>query len=164
MEAGITATRYDADLADRVIEVLTERDRGALDVVAGIVAASLRAPIGLVTVVTEDRQEFIGRSGLRPELRSTPLSHSICQHIARSGQPLVLNDTRDHAFLADSLAVHELGVVAYCGVPFVDQEGRRLGAVCAIDVEGRSWDDEDVAALRQLSVVAAGVLASALGL
>ena len=46
---------------------------------------------------------------------------------------MVLPDARLHPALRDNLAVPELGVVAYAGMPLTDLEGRVLGSLCAID-------------------------------
>ena len=64
---------------------------------AGLAARLLRAPIALVTLVDDERQTVKSSFGL-PEpwasARQTPLSHSLCQHLLVTGQPLVIGDAR----------------------------------------------------------------------
>ena len=115
----------------------------------------LGAPVALVSLVDADRQFFKSALGL-PEpwatKRETPLSHSFCQHVVATGAPLRVEDAREHPLVCDNLAVPELGVVAYLGMPLATADGQVLGSLCAIDTEPRSWTAEDAAALRDLAL------------
>src|SRR5687767_12153776 len=59
----------------------------------------LNAPVALVSLVDAHRQFFKSSLGL-PEpwasRRETPLSHSFCQHVVTSREPLVIEDARVH--------------------------------------------------------------------
>src|SRR4029078_3149204 len=79
--------------------------------------------------------------------RSTPLTHSFCQHVVTSAEPLIVPDAREHPLLRDNRAVHDLGVVAYAGMPLTDETGNVLGSLCAIDIRPRPWTDEKLPAL-----------------
>lgn len=113
-------------------------------------------PVSLISIVQEDedRQYFAGACGL-PEpwasRRQTPLSHSFCQHVKSSGQPLIVEDARSHPLLQHNLAISDLGVIAYLGVPITEPGGKPIGALCVIDGEPRIWTDEDVAKLKDLA-------------
>ena len=105
---------------------------------ARLVAGRLRVPVALVSLVEADRQVFPGLVGLAEPWatrRQTPLSHSFCQHVAATDQPLILADARSDDRTCTSLAIGELGVVAYAGMPLTDSDGHVLGALCAIDTE-----------------------------
>src|SRR5205823_4438880 len=65
--------------------------------------------------------------------------------------PLVLDDARNYPGFRDNLAVTEIGVVAYAGVPLVTSEGFALGSLCAIDTRPHEWTDDDVTILEDLS-------------
>ncbi len=103
----------------------------------------------LVTVIDEanDRQVFRGAIGL-PEpwatLRATPLSHSFCRIVAASNAPLIVSDARRDDRVATNLAITELGVVAYLGVPIRNRDGHAVGAICMIDSNPRTWERSDV--------------------
>ena len=86
--------------------------------------------------------------------RATPLSHSFCQHVVISGQPLIVTDARHHPLVCDNLAIRDLGVIAYAGVPLLDPTGAVLGSLCAIDTAPRQWDDAALAILRDLAALA----------
>ncbi|WP_397469266.1 GAF domain-containing protein [Pseudonocardia charpentierae] len=45
----------------------------------------------------------------------------------------MVTDAREHPLLRDNRAVHDLGVVAYVGMPLTDENGTVLGSLCAID-------------------------------
>jgi GAF domain-containing protein len=117
---------------------------------AGWIRRALDVPVALVSLVQADQQVFPGMSGL-PEpwatKRSTPLSHSFCRHVVITAQPLVIADTRAHPLGRDNLAVPELGVAAYAGVPLTDEAGNVLGSLCAIDTEPRTWTAEELETL-----------------
>ena len=59
-----------------------------------------------------------------PSRRQTPLSHSFCQHVVDLQAPMVLPDARLYPRVRENLAVPELGVVAYAGMPLTDLDGR----------------------------------------
>lgn len=114
----------------------------------------LDAPVALVTLVDQNRQFFKSCIGLpQPwaSARETPLSHSFCKYVVANNEPLVINDARQHAFLADNGAIEDLNIAAYLGVPLTTAEGVRLGSFCVIDHKPRSWTEDDMVVLRDLS-------------
>ncbi|WP_343897603.1 GAF domain-containing sensor histidine kinase [Craurococcus roseus] len=117
----------------------------------------LGAPVILVSLVEADRQFFKSAVGL-PEpwatRRQTPLSHSFCQHVVATGAPLRIADAREDPLVCDNLAVPDIGVVAYLGMPLATADGQVLGSLCAIDTKPRNWTAEDAAALRDLASLA----------
>ncbi|MGY2080118.1 SpoIIE family protein phosphatase [Modestobacter sp. SYSU DS0657] len=121
---------------------------------ARLVRRQLDVPVALVTLVSADQQVFPGAAGL-PEpwqtTRCTPLSHSFCQHVVRSGAPLVITDARTDPLVADNLAIPDLHVIAYAGVPLTDADGVVVGSLCAIDSRPRTWTDDDLAVLTDLA-------------
>ena len=142
------------------------RDSGLLDTPAEegfdrltrLATRILHIPIALVTLVDHDRQFFKSCVGL-PEpwasRRETPLTHSFCQHTVTTGAELVIEDARLHPGLRDNLAIPDIGVVAYAGIPLVTSDGVMLGSFCAIDTKPRRWSVADLATLRDLAEAAA---------
>jgi PAS domain S-box-containing protein len=121
---------------------------------ARLVRRQLGVPVALVTLVSAEEQVFPGALGL-PEpwqsTRRTPLSHSFCQHVVVAGEPLVITDARTHPLVRHNLAIPDLHVVAYAGVPLVDADGTVVGSLCAIDSRPRTWTEDDVAVLVDLA-------------
>ena len=121
-----------------------------------LVCRLLGVPVALVSLVESDRQFFKSAVGL-PEpwvlLRQTSLLHSFCQHVVATGAPLLIQDAGRHPLVSDNLAIPDLGVVAYLGMPLATADGHVLGSLCAIDTEPRSWTPGDAVALRDLAAV-----------
>jgi signal transduction histidine kinase len=127
----------------------------AFDRLARLAVRLTRAPIGLVTLVDRDRQFFKSCVGLPSpwcDVRQTPLTHSFCMHVVATGEPLVIEDARQHPILRENLAVDQLGVVAYAGVPLSSSEGENIGTLCVIDNQPRVWLEDDLRTLKDLAV------------
>jgi diguanylate cyclase (GGDEF)-like protein len=124
------------------------------DAITRLAARLLRAPTAAVTLVDADRQFMKSWFGVpEPVVRERPLSHSFCQHAVARRKPLVIGDARNDALVRDNLAVRDLGVIAYAGVP-LEIEGEAIGALCAFDGTARHWtrDELEVLALLGRSV------------
>ncbi len=134
----------------------------AFDRLTVLATKALRIPVALVSLVDRNRQFFKSQCGLTAAMarhRQTPLSHSFCQHVVLSQEPLVIDDARVHPLVMDNLAIRDLGVIAYAGVPLVDAEGFALGALCAIDTQPRVWTKNEVEILRALAAQASAEIA-----
>ena len=130
---------------------LTQRP---LDRYVRLIARLLETPVALITIVEPERQRFLAAVGLQApwsERGETPLSHSFCQHVVTSGSALVVHDARTHAVLSSNLAVQDLGVVSYLGVPIREQGKRIIGSLCVIDHVPRCWTAADQALLDDLA-------------
>ncbi|WP_285617733.1 GAF domain-containing protein [Kineosporia sp. NBRC 101677] len=118
-------------------------------------ANRLGSPVALISLVDTEGQALPGAFGLAEPWMSerwTPLTHSFCQHVVTSGEPFVVANAHDDPLVKKNLAIMELGVIAYAGVPLVaGDDGQVVGALCAIDHKPRNWADEDVRELRALS-------------
>ena len=101
-----------------------------------------------------DRQFFLSAAGL-PEpwagLRQTPLSHSFCRLVVETELPFAVEDARCDPRVHGNLAVQDLGVVSYLGMPLAVLGGHVIGALCVIDQAPRCWSDEDTQALSDLA-------------
>jgi signal transduction histidine kinase len=127
----------------------------AFDRLSRLASRVIKVPVGLVTLVDRDRQFFKSCVGLPPpwcDMRQTPLTHSFCMHVVATGKPLVVQDARQHSVLRENLAIDQLGVVAYAGMPLTSSEGETIGTLCVIDTQPRVWTDEDLYVLKELSV------------
>ncbi|MFD3415075.1 SpoIIE family protein phosphatase [Streptomyces cyaneofuscatus] len=128
---------------------------------ARLAAELVGVPVALVSLVESARQVFPGMVGLADpwaKSRQTPLTHSLCQHVVAEGQPLVLTDAREDARTCASLAIPDLGVVGYAGMPLTDGDGHVLGSLCAIDTEPRQWTQQELALLEDLAAACSAEL------
>jgi GAF domain-containing protein len=136
-----------ADLLDSPIERPFER-------LTALASRLLHAPVSLISIVEGRRQFLKSAAGLGEPAaseRGTPLSHSFCQHVVTSAEPLVVADARLHPLVRDNPAVVELGIVAYAGMPLLSSDGYVLGTLCAIDHVPRTWTEGELDTLRDLA-------------
>jgi GAF domain-containing protein len=133
------------------------------DGLARVAARALHAPVALVSLIDDDRQFFKSCIGL-PEpwasQRETPLSHSFCQHAIAARRPLIVDDAREDPTLRDNLAIRDLDVIAYAGIPLIGADGHAIGTLCVIDHKPRHWRAEETALLEE---IAAAVVAQVEG-
>lgn len=130
---------YQTDLMDSDPEERFDR-------LTRLVAATLSVPVALISLVDTKRQFFKSTFGL-PEPwkteRETPLTHSFCQHVVARAAPLVIDDATLDPLVCDNLAIPELNVRAYLGIPLITGDGHVLGSLCAIDSAPHQWTDRE---------------------
>lgn len=121
-------------------------------------AKILGAPIVLVSLVDKERQVFKSQVGVKePFASGTPLTHSFCQWVVSGKDKLVVRDAREHVTLKDNLAIRDLGVVAYCGVPLLERSSQAIGSFCAIEQKPREWSGDDLATLFDMAKIVEAV-------
>jgi GAF domain-containing protein len=124
------------------------------DRIARVAARRLDAPIALVSLVDRDRQflkSCVGVDGEMASTREAPLSQSFCKHVVHSERALVVSDAREDPLLRANRAVTDLGVVAYLGIPIVDDAGAVLGSFCVVDHRPRDWSEAQRAVMEKLA-------------
>lgn len=134
--------------------LLDEAPEAAFDRLTRLAATLLDVPVALISLVDDRRQFFTSAVGLAEpwaSQRGTPLSHSFCQHVVADDAPLLVEDARVHPKVRDNLAIPDLGVIAYAGVPIRTTDNHVLGAFCAIGTTPRPWSDDEVALLAELA-------------
>ena len=137
------AALADTQLPDLAAEELFDR-------LTRMVTRLLGVPVALVSLVDDKRQFFKSQYGLEGPVsrqRQTPLSHSFCQHVVIEQAPLIVTDAENDPRVCDNLAIPDLGVKAYLGVPLTLPSGHVIGSLCAIDTVPRTWSDEDMNSL-----------------
>ncbi|MEM7166874.1 MAG: ATP-binding protein [Planctomycetota bacterium] len=117
----------------------------------------LGVPVSLVSLVDDHRQFFKSAQGL-PEpwatMRETPLTHSFCQHVVVDREPLIVTNAPEDPRVRDNLAVSEIGVIAYVGIPLITTDGHALGSLCAIDTAPRQWHPDETDIMKDLCALA----------
>jgi GAF domain-containing protein len=136
-------------------ELLDSAPDERFDGLARIAAKVVHAPVAMVSLVDEDRQFFKSCVGLTKEpwasARETPLSHSFCKHAVASRRPLIVDDAREDPSLRDNLAIRDLDVIAYAGIPLIGSDGHALGTLCVVDHRPRHWRAEETALLQEIA-------------
>lgn len=126
----------------------------AFDRLTSLAARILHTPTALVSIVEPNRQFYKSFVGLSPELaakRESPISHSFCQHVVTTEDPLIIHNATEHPLVYDNPAIHDYGAMAYAGMPLKTADGIVLGSFCVIDYQPRVWTDEEIAILRDLA-------------
>jgi len=135
---------YGLDLIDRGVD-------SRFDPIVRLAARSLGVPIALVTLIDADRQWFCASTGT--DLDGTTRSESFCAQVIDDDiDILVVEDTAaDERFSELQIVVGVPHVRFYAGATIRTSDGSPLGTVCVLDVEPRSFDDEERAVLRDLA-------------
>ena len=158
MSEPLTSVQRLAALRETGLDAASDQ---AFETFAGLVRRLLTVPVALVSLVDDERQFFPGAAGLGDPLdrdRQTPLTHSFCQHVVTSGKELVVTDTTGDPLLCANLAIPDLGVIGYAGMPLTDADGLVLGSLCAIDTVPRDWTDDELDILRDLAAACSSEL------
>lgn len=107
-----------------------------LDEITAFASALCNTPTALVSIVEDERQCFVGRTGL--DVTETPRSVSFCAHAMLGSELFVIPDAmQDPRFADNGLVTQAPHIRFYAGAPLVNSEGQPLGALCVIDYAPR---------------------------
>ena len=110
-----------------------------LDTLTRLASRLIGVPVALVSLVDERRQWFKSRHGL--EASETPREVAFCDHVVRSGEPMVVEDAMAYPRFRDNpLVTGQPHVRFYAGVPLQVPQGVVLCTLCAIDHQPRTLD------------------------
>lgn len=122
-----------------------------------VAAATLHAPIAMMTLVDEQRQFYKSSVGL-PEPwasgRESPLGYTLCDRVVSSGRSLLVEDVHEDPVARDNHAIGEMGIIAYAGVPLRTVEGQIIGAFGGADRTPHHWQPSEMALLQDLGAAA----------
>jgi len=112
------------------------------------------APTAYVSMLEENHQRFIARSGL--DLEETDRSLALCGHaILQPDQVLWIPDARlDERFADNPFVRGSQKIIFYAGAPVV-VNSRAVGSLCIVGPEPRARDEVLAGLLQDLSVIAA---------
>jgi GAF domain-containing protein len=117
-------------------------------------AAAMDLPIGMVTIVLDEAQFFAAHHGVEgwmAQSRGTPVEWSFCAHAVQSGEPFVVEDATTHPLVKHMPIVELDNVRCYAGIPLVTSTGHRLGTLCVIGHEPRTFGEQELDVLRGLA-------------
>jgi transcriptional regulator with GAF, ATPase, and Fis domain len=116
-----------------------------------VAATSFRADRSMITLIDRNRQWYASHyGGTKSE---TPLTCSICAHVATARIPIVIQDMRRDKRWADHPTVRD-DFRFYCGVPLFSQSRIAIGALCLEDRRPRRFSAADLQAFISLGVIA----------
>ena len=107
-------------------------------------------PIALVSLIDEHRQWFKSCLGL--SVSETPRDISFCGHAILGSDLFIIPDTKkDPRFADNPLVLGAPHIRFYAGCPLSAPNGQKLGTLCIIDNQPRSFDKEHLEALKDLA-------------
>ncbi|WP_052351841.1 GAF domain-containing protein [Deinococcus pimensis] len=140
----------------RRLGILDSGSERPFDLVAEDAAASLAAPVALVTFIDERRQWF--KAAVGTDLGGTPREMSFCTHALGLTEPLVVrNAAADDRFARNPLVTGSEHVRFYAGAR-IESRGQALGTVCVLDREPRDVTPGDLRTLTRLARVTSALL------
>lgn len=133
--------------------VLDSPDEPAFDDIGALVRDIAGTPIGIISLVDENRQWFKSCIGL--DAKETPRNISFCGHTILQRTPLIINDAlEDPRFCDNPLVLQEPHIRFYAGFPLISSNGLALGSLCAVDQQPRQLHDAQIEALERLARLA----------
>jgi len=123
-----------------------------LQAIARLAGRLLRAPMAVVTLVSDEEEFFFGSDGLPPALSAggrASLEYSVCKYIVCRDYPVACADmiNEDGGRLSRHLLAAQYGVRAFLGVPVRDTDDHPIGSLTVMDRAARPWTDDEVALL-----------------
>ena len=116
----------------RSLEILDTPRQDAFGRVTQLCTQLFDCPIALITLVDENRQWFLARSGV--DICQTPRSISFCSHAVEAGRSLLVSDAReDDRFRCNPLVTGAPHIRSYLGQPIASSGGLLLGTICLAD-------------------------------
>lgn len=142
----------------RSLDVLDTLSEERFDRLTRLAKRMFRVPIALVSLVDENRQWFKSCIGL--DASETSRDISFCGHAILGNGVFIIPDTmEDQRFADNPLVLSDPSIRFYAGCP-LSLNGYKLGTLCIIDQKPRSFENEDIEALRDLASMVERELAS----
>jgi GAF domain-containing protein len=156
------AERVDALKATGVLE---GDKREALDALAKRAADVFNTSVAVITTIDKDHEYFVGQSGKLPDaitddtgtLLPMEREHAICNYVVANDETLVVSDIERDPRFADNKAIEQWNVRFYAGAPLRAGDGLIIGALCVLDSEPRTMEENEV---QLLETMAADVVAT----
>ncbi|MGA0022145.1 MAG: EAL domain-containing protein [Vulcanococcus sp.] len=133
--------------------VLDSPDEPSFDDIGALVRDIANTPIGIISLVDENRQWFKSCIGL--DAKETPRNISFCGHTILQRTPLIIEDAlEDPRFCDNPLVLQEPHIRFYAGFPLISSNGLALGSLCAVDQQPRHLEAHQIQALERLARLA----------
>jgi diguanylate cyclase (GGDEF)-like protein len=137
----------------RALNILDTAPEERFDRLTRLAKRLFDVPIALVSLVDENRQWFKSCTGIKT--RETSRDISFCAHAIVGSDILIVPDALADARFSDNpLVIGPPFIRFYAGYPLSLPNGAKLGTLCLIDQQARSFSEEDRRLLRDLGRMA----------
>ena len=151
----------------KATEVLEGDKRQTLDALAKRAADVFNTSAAVISTIDKDREYFVGQSGKFPKaitddtgtLLPMDREHAVCNYVVGDDKSLVVPDIKRDPLFADNETIKLWGVRFYAGAPLRVADGLVVGALCILDPEPRTLEDEEVALLETMAADVAATIA-----
>jgi sigma-B regulation protein RsbU (phosphoserine phosphatase) len=122
------------------------------DRITQLAAEFFRVPTAYIAFIDSERQWFKSSFGICPT--ETRRHFSLCQYTIQRGEPLVINDAREHQLsCSHPMVTGEPYLRFYAGVPLNGPKGQKIGTFCIVDFQPREFGSEHVAQLSSFAAI-----------
>ncbi len=137
------------------LDLFSEDIQDILDEQAEKASDVLDLPLGFVSLVLDEAQYLAGKHGAFPdwmeEANGSPVEWSYCQYTVKDEGDVVIEDATTDERTKESPFTKEEGLRCYAGIPLETSRGHVIGSFCAAGDEERSFDEEELEAMRELA-------------
>ncbi|MEM8486468.1 MAG: response regulator, partial [Bacteroidota bacterium] len=106
----------------------------------------LRAKYAFITLVDSDRHFFLSMYAhdgpVDGEREASPM-YSFCQNVVVTNKRHAINNVNDGGLVCKAEVQNKFGIVAYLGTPLRTPNNERIGSLCVIENQPRTWTAED---------------------
>jgi predicted PurR-regulated permease PerM len=139
--------------------VLEGGKREALDALAKRATDVFNTSVAVITTIDRDREYFVGQSGKLPNaiiddtgtLLPMDREHAICNYVVANEKTLVVADIERDPRFADNETIEQWNMRFYAGAPLRAADGLIIGALCILDSEPRTLEENEVALLETMA-------------
>lgn len=129
----------------------TYEESGTFKHIVSMAAHIFKVPIALVSIVDEEQVIFVGNVGME-DTGQVSRGISLCSLAVLKEEVTVFENAREEAcLLANPLVVGDFGLQFYAAAPLQSPDGFRLGAVCIIDKNPRTFSEAEQDLLKGLA-------------
>lgn len=132
------------------LEVLDTPPESQFDDFAKLAALLGQTPVGVISFLDNERQWFKAKVGL--EAVETPRWVSFCGHAIAQNEVMVIPDAlQDLRFKDNPLVMQSPYARFYAGAPLIAPNGTKIGTLCVMDMQPRTFSEEQKKGLETLA-------------
>lgn len=133
-------------------DILETPPEERFDRVARLAKRWFDVPIALITFLDEHREWF--KSSIGVDRREVDREMAFCKYTIQGESIMVVEDATQDPRLSDNpLVTGSPGIRFYAGAPFESSDGYFLGALCVMDTEPHTVEDEGLETLDDLASI-----------